>query len=229
MILARRLLLGLLAVPLLWLAAAIPGALIPGGHAPAGSTPADQRIYVATGLIHNDILLPATPEIRRRFAFAEAAGVPISWDEVDWIVVGWGGQDFYTKTRQWSDIALGPTLKGIFGDRGILRVDVAGQLEDTPRLRPLAVSEAQLDRLLDAILADFANGAGGRPVAHPDPGFTPFDRFFLADGQFNALFTCNSWVGARLRDAGLPLGVWTPTPYALTLSLWHYGHLDSDV
>ncbi|MFQ6546413.1 TIGR02117 family protein [Aestuariibius sp. 2305UL40-4] len=229
MIYLRRALLGFLAVPLLWLLAAIPGAVIPGAKAPVAPAPQDRQIYVATGLIHNDIILPATPEIRRRFAFAEAAGVPVGWDEVNWIVVGWGARDFYTKTRFWNDLALGPTLKGIVGDEGILRVDVAGTLETTPQLRPLAVSDEQLDRLLDAVLADFAQGPDGQPIAHPVRGFTPFDRFFLAEGQFNALFTCNSWVGARLRDAGLPLGAWTPTPYALTLSLWWHGHLNGDV
>ncbi len=30
-------------------------------------------------------------------------------------------------------------------------------------------------------------------------------------------------VGRILREAGVPVGVWTPTPYALRLSLWRAG------
>ncbi len=52
------------------------------------------------------------------------------------------------------------------------------------------------------------------------------DGFYSAVGRFHVLSTCNDWVGQKLADAGLAFGVWTPTPYGVTLSLWRNGHLD---
>lgn len=53
----------------------------------------------------------------------------------------------------------------------------------------------------------------------PGPGFGPTDRFFAAHGRFDILRTCNTWISDMLRAAGLRFGAWTPTPYAVTLSL----------
>ena len=64
--------------------------------------------------------------------------------------------------------------------------------------------------------------ARSRPCAGPALGLT--DAFFAAKGQFNAVYTCNAWVGRQLRAAGLPLGIWTPTTEALSLSLSFYLH-----
>jgi hypothetical protein len=57
-------------------------------------------------------------------------------------------------------------------------------------------------------------------------GFSMTDVFYSAVGRFHVLSTCNVWVGQKQADAGFGLGIWTPTPYAVTLSLWWNGHLD---
>ncbi len=155
--------------------------------------------------------------------------MPISWDRVEWIAVGWGGLDFYTTTPTWSDLSLRATLRGIFGDGGVLRIDVYGPLGPHPGLKEVRITADELDRLTTVILADLTRDPSGAPIAHDSPGFTTTDRFFYGQDRFSALYTCNAWVGASLRAAGLRLGAWTPTPYALTLSLARYGHLDHDI
>jgi hypothetical protein len=52
------------------------------------------------------------------------------------------------------------------------------------------------------------------------PGLTAQDAFFASRGDFSGLRTCNVWVGEVLREAGVRLGAWTPTPQSLRLSLW---------
>jgi hypothetical protein len=62
--------------------------------------------------------------------------------------------------------------------------------------------------------------AVGEPIEATAPGFGLTDAFFAATGRFNLFYTCNAWIGRQLRAAGVPMGIWTPTPQAVDLSLW---------
>jgi uncharacterized protein (TIGR02117 family) len=197
------------------LAAAI-GGLIPGRAAdlPPGDTVEIALLY---GPIHVDFLLPATPETRAALGFAAEADVPVDHPDVRHFMVGWGAREFYTTAGTYADITLGATLRAITGDAAVLRVEVIGDFPqgfDPPRLR---LSQAQYAALLDAIAAT----ASGPAI--PNAGFTLTDGFVEAAGRFHAFRTCNTWVSDMLLAAGVPAGVWTPTPYAVRLGLWRAG------
>jgi hypothetical protein len=81
------------------------------------------------------------------------------------------------------------------------------------------MSQAQYAALLQAITET------GLGPAIPGAGLTGSDGFLEAGGRFHALRTCNTWTGRMLRAAGVEVGAWTPTPYALRLSLWRAGLL----
>lgn len=218
----RGLALGIAALALavaLYLGAAVVGALVPGRSAAAepggGGT---VRIGLIASPIHFDLLLPLTPTTREGFAFAAAAGVPLSHPEAVWLVAGWGSAAFYTTTAQLSDISAATTLRAATGDAAVLRLDVAGALPPGLPVTWLALSPGQAKALSAAIAAE-ATGP-----ALPIPGFTDTDAFFPAQGRFHLIRTCNVWVGERLRAAGLRFGAWTPTPQAVRLSLWWFGH-----
>lgn len=204
----------ILALPALGLAAVLGLALLPG-PAPDFSGPPAQTIGLLQGTIHTDLLLPLTPEVRRRFAFAEAAGVPVGHPGARWLVLGWGATGFYTTAGTYADITLAALVDAATGDSAVLRLDVTGPLPALPNLRLLTVSDRQFRALLDRTFLAFASLT---PLAHP--GFTEFDAFFPAHGRFHALRTCNVWLGATLRASGIPFGLWTPTNGTVALSLW---------
>ncbi len=217
----RRLLRGLLAiatVPALYLLAALVGALIPAGGAGA---PADGPVTVKLlrSPIHYDFLLPADEDTRALFGFAKTAGVPIDHPDVAWILVGWGARDFYTTIGGYRDVSASAILKGIAGDATVLRVDALGPVPDPyPAILTLHLTRAEYAALRASIARDIT---GAPALDHP--GFSPTDAFFPATGPFNIFRTCNVWIGERLRDAGIGTGIWTPTPYAVTLSLARSG------
>ena len=66
-------------------------------------------------------------------------------------------------------------------------------------------------------LAAFIRAAAAQPELIPGMGFGPSDDFFAATGDYSALFTCNEWIAAALRRAGLSVPVWSPLPRPL---LW---------
>lgn len=213
---ALRLLVAVLALPMLYLVASVTLPHIPG-PGPDLSGPPARQIGLLQGAIHTDILFPLTPETRARFGFAKAAGVPISHSDAEWLMLGWGSAGFYTTAGSYADISASALLTAATGDSSVLRLDVTGPLPPLPNLRFLSLSEAQYQALLAEVEATFASQI---PLNHP--GFTGSDAFFPAHGRFHALRTCNVWLGERLRAAGIPFGLWTPANWSIDLSVdWH--------
>jgi uncharacterized protein (TIGR02117 family) len=213
---AFRLLALILALPLAYLAASLMLALIPG-PGPDLSGPLTREVGLLQGPIHTDILFPLTPETRARFAFAEAAGVPVNHPDAEWLIFGWGSAAFYTTAGTYADITASAVLTAATGDDAVIRLDALGPLPPLDGLRFLQLSEAQFQTLL----AETA-GALASQTRLDHPGFTGSDAFFPAHGHFSALRTCNVWLGETLRAAGIPFGLWTPANWSVSLSLdWH--------
>lgn len=211
-----KLLAGLIALPIFYLAASLILPLIPG-PGPDLSGPLTRQIGLLQGPIHTDILFPLTPETRSRFAFAAAAGVPVNHPDAQWLVFGWGSAAFYTTAGTYADITASAVLTAATGDDAVIRLDVLGPLPELENLRFLRLSKAQFQALLARTSAAFV---GDQPLTRS--GFTGTDAFFPARGHFSALRTCNVWLGEALRASGIPFGLWTPTNWSVTLSLdWH--------
>lgn len=193
--------------------AAFAGAVLPGGRADLPSGKAE-TVYLLKGPIHYDILLPLSPDVQAQFRWLD---LDLTYPGADWLVVGWGGRDFYTTTGTYRDITAAAVWKGATGDASVMRVALAGAMQADWPVRAVPVSDAQFGALLQAISESFA-GQEALPVA----GFSEFDAFYPAKGRFHIFRTCNVWIGEMLRQAGLPFGLWTPTPYAVTLAAhWH--------
>lgn len=210
---ALRLIALTLALPILYLAASGLLPLIPG-PGPDLSGPPAHTIGLLQGPIHTDILFPLIPETRARFAFAEAAGVPVNHPDDRWLLFGWGSAAFYTTAGTYADITTSAVLTAATGDDAVIRLDVLGPLPPHDNLRLLHLSEAQFQALLTQTSAAFAS-----QTRLDRPGFTGTDAFFAAHGHFSALRTCNVWLGETLRAAGIRFGLWTPANWSVTLSL----------
>lgn len=205
---------------LTYLIAAVMGALIPAQHIAHDSIePASQEIILLRGPIHYDILLPNDPETRRVFSAVQTAGVPLEHPNARWLSIGWGSAAFYTSAGRYRDIKLSAVWRAASGDQSVLRFEIYGPLPHHSAIKRVQVSPAQLRALRASILADL--GAAPQPL--PLEGFSHSDVFFAAQGRFHLLKTCNVWVGQKLSSAGLSFGIWTPTPFSVTLSRWWNG------
>jgi uncharacterized protein (TIGR02117 family) len=199
----------------IYLLAAIAGGLIAGPTATLPPSTQSQTIALVIGPIHTDVLLPLTPATRAAFAFTEAHGLPITHPDAQWLITGWGARGVFTTMGTWGDVRLPTLLRAVTGDTAVIRLDVAGAF-DTTGVAMIPVTDAQLASLTRTIRASMTG------AALPDAGFTDTDRYYPAAGYFHMLRTCNVWVGETLRSAGIPFGSWTPTPFAMRLSLWRF-------
>jgi uncharacterized protein (TIGR02117 family) len=100
-----------------------------------------------------------------------------------------------------------------------MHVDVAGDIDEThPAVKAFDLKPDDFQHLSDFVLASFTKESGDVRVI-PDAGYGPYDRFFEAEGLFNALIGCNTWTARALRAAGLRTGLWNPLPQTLAISL----------
>ena len=214
--------LALLALPAgLYLAAAAVGALLPAASQSGRAPGKGDRIYLLTTLLHADIAVPLTPDMRRRYDFLSQAGVAIDDPRARYLLIGWGSRAFYTATASLADIRPGPLLTAISGDQSVMHLHLAGDVSGLDSAFAVDLPPQGLDRLLRFAQAGFQHEAG-TPVHLPGAEYGPHDAFFAGMGRFDIWRPCNIWTAEALRAAGLKTGRWTPTTRALLLSLrWH--------
>ncbi|QPC93802.1 TIGR02117 family protein [Mesorhizobium sp. INR15] len=183
---------------------------------------ATRHILVLKNPIHTDIAIPVDDAVRQRFRFLVEAGVPTDMPEVRYIVFGWGGRAFYLETPTWSQLKAVPVMKALTIDTSVMHVDITADIaEPQANVAGFDISEERFAALLDFIDASFQRGPAG-PLVIENAAYSNFDRFFEANGHFNALVGCNTWTAAALRAAGLRTGWWNPLPVSLGLSMRLY-------
>lgn len=194
-------------------------AVIPGRIVPIDGT-GTVEIRLVHSPIHYDFLLPLNDVTRAAFGFTAAEDVPIDHPAATWLLVGWGAEDFYTRTGTAGDLSLRATLKGAIGDASVLRFDAWGPLPAGFHTRPLTLSEPQFEALIAAIRSDLVTP--DTPVPVTTDGLSTTDAFFRATDRFHLFRTCNTWISRKLREAGVEMGLWTPLTWSVSLSysLW---------
>jgi uncharacterized protein (TIGR02117 family) len=214
--LTGRILTLLLAIPALYMIAALVGSLVPvnsGWEEPAEGT----TIFLADNGIHTDLILPANAagvDWRPIVPKTDAAAVPPT---ARWVAFGSGEERVYLQTPTWWDIRPRTIWAALTGGRRVLHVEwVENPLyaERQVRLRP-----EEYRRLWAAIRADFKPGKSGHPMRIDHRGYDCCDAFYWASGRFNAFETCNTWAADKLRIAGVKTSLWPPFTRGL---LWRY-------
>lgn len=212
----RRGLLCLATLPLIYLLAALAGALIPAN---LGWSPPTRgvQLYILSNGVHTAIVMPV-----------RAAG--IDWGQLihpshlqrpdlagDHLAVAWGQREFYLTTPEWSDLRAGVALRALAGRGGtLMHVYHLRAPRPAPDQRPLLVTEDQYRRIAGFILTSFRLTEG---ALVPLPGYEDTDSFYEARGRYSLFRTSNEWTGTTLRHAGVRVGIWTPFAQSL---MWRF-------
>ena len=211
-----------MAIPTLYLLAALIGSLIPVNR---GWIEPDDGItvYIANNGIHSDIVMPVRAAGLDWAPFVPKSEFAAPSPEAKWVAFGSGEERVYLETPRWQDITPATIWSALTGGKRVMHVERIANpdyMDRAVRLRP-----EEYRRLWAAIRADFQLDADGRPERIDHPGYGRSDAFYWATGKFHALKTCNSWAAGRLRLAGVKTSLWPPFAQGLT---WRYRKVSAD-
>ncbi|PWR20471.1 TIGR02117 family protein [Zavarzinia compransoris] len=179
-------------------------------------------IFVHSNGAHVDIVVPL-----RAFGVDWAAEFgPAAFPFVDpaaasHVGIGWGDREFYLNTPTWAELTPGRALTALFASKGALIHATlwAEAPRPGPDTRPVTLGEAQYRRLVRDLKAGFARDGAGAARLIAGYRYGPADAFFEGVGTYSAVLTCNEWAAARLRKAGVPVGIWSPFPFGIMWNL----------
>jgi uncharacterized protein (TIGR02117 family) len=206
-----RIVAGIVAIPLLYLLAALLLGVVPANvafHEPAAGV----TIFVRSNGVHTWIVMPKVNDEMdwRPYALGEHLADP-RWGNADHVAIGYGNREFYLNTPTWGDLSLRTAVAAMFG-RGtsLLHVEHVHRPRPEEWQRPIRISADQYRRLAGFIQRRFRLDPGGRPIPVLGRGYSAHDMFYEANGGYSFVLTCNEWTGRALREAGIRTGLWTP-------------------
>lgn len=206
----------LLALPALYLTAALAGSLIPvnrGWTEPGlGIT-----VYLADNGIHTDIIMPVDAQGLDWSRVVPKSDFAAPDPNARWIAFGAGERHVYLNTPTWWDLTPRTIWSALTGGPEVIHAEYATSPDYA--VRQIRLRPEEYRRLWTAVRAGFALDAHGRPQRINHSGYGPADAFYRANGKASMVRTCNSWVADRLRLAGVKVSVWPPFAEGL---LWRY-------
>ncbi len=136
-----------------------------------------------------------------------------------YLLVGWGDQQTYLSTPNWSDLEFTVALQALFTNTSsTLHLRYLPSLENLGvTVTALLVNDASRQKIESNILAAFEMSQG-QPILLA-AGYDAGDRFYVSKGSYNVFQTCNSWIGELLRHSGVPVSLWTPFSYNVIYSI----------
>jgi uncharacterized protein (TIGR02117 family) len=200
----------------LYLGAAVLLGLLP---TPGDGAPARDGIEIAvtSNLFHTEMILPmAAADIDWADRCPPASGDAAA----DAIAFGWGDRGFYLETRRWADLRVTTALRALlFSSDVLMHVTCVGEVSRIAERQRITISPDAYRRLAGYIGASFRRDEAGRPIRRPEPGYGPHDAFYAAVGTYSPFQTCNEWLAAGLRQAGIRTGWWAPFAFGVTAHL----------
>ena len=213
-----RLLTALLAVPALYLVAAVIGSLMPVNGSwtePAEGT----TIYLADNGVHVDIVMPIAAQGLDWAKLLPPSDFAAIDPNASFIAFGSGEERVYLNTPTWWDITPRTIWAALIGGDRVMHVEYVPS--PAYAVRQIRLRPEEYRRLWTAIRADLQLDAKGRPMRIDHPGYGLSDAFYVASGKANAVRTCNAVAAKWLRLAGVKTSLWPPFANGL---IWRYRH-----
>jgi uncharacterized protein (TIGR02117 family) len=199
----------LVAVPLLYLVAAVAGALVPRN---AGWSEPDEGVlvFVRTNGVHADLVMPAQGHGGDWLSLLPPEHVRDPASAGGWIAIGWGQREFYLETERWADLTARTAVRALTGGDPLMHVAHLGPPTPSATHRPLRLTDAAYARMREAVARSFRRAEGGGAIPLPGEGYADNDTFYEAHGTYHAFRTSNQWTSDILAYAGVRIGAWTP-------------------
>lgn len=169
-------------------------------------------IYVHSNGVHLDISLP-----KKALSTSLIEGLPIAHNAA-YLSFGWGDENFYLNTPNWSDLKASTALNAMFfQSTTLLHLTPYQSLRNS--WLPIPVDSLQLAQINTYLNEAFALSKANQKQQIIGASYGYGDQFYRAIGSYSCLRTCNSWVNTGLKKSGLKACLWTPFDFPV-LSLY---------
>lgn len=165
-------------------------------------------VFLNTNGVHLDVVIPVAfvePELLRG----------LQLDSRDsYLSFGWGDENFYLNTPEWSDLTFSTAFKAAF-----LKSPTLMHITRYTRVQSdwvlVLVNSRQLQKLNAYLLNSFALDSNGSKIWLEGQGYNSRDDFYKAKGNYSCFNTCNSWVNTAFKESDLKAALWTPFDWGL--------------
>jgi uncharacterized protein (TIGR02117 family) len=206
---AAQLCAAVLALPAIYIVAAVTGALLPR-NAAWQEPDRGVEIFVRTNGVHSDLVLPADAagvDWYSRIPPEHAADPAAAQG---WVALSWGQREFYLETETWADLDFGTAVRAMLGGEALMHVGHLWKPHASDVVRPLRIDPEGYRRMAAAIDATFQLDDTGNAIPLLGAGYGEHDLFYEAKGVYHAFHTSNQWTSNMLASGGVRIGVWTP-------------------
>jgi uncharacterized protein (TIGR02117 family) len=173
-------------------------------------------VYACDNGVHADLVAPVIAghtDWRAVFAPGAFTGPVASFHHIG---IGWGSRDFYINTPTWAELDIGTAVKSVLWDETVLHVEYRPRPGAAEKCRQWRMDAAGYERVA-GFVRDSLRLSQGRPVAAA-AGYGDRDAFYVANGRYTIIETCNQWTARALRLGSAPVAPWTPYSF---LVLWN--------
>jgi len=175
-------------------------------------------IYVASNEVHADLILPRQNDICDWNSKLRSDWFPV-WDEqCEYLAIGWGDRGFYLDTQSWEDFRLSTAASALFlPTESCLHITQVNP-DYYSEYYEVKISKKAYNDLVRYIDQTFHKTGSGQFQPIVGYHYGQRDAFFKANGSYHMLYSCNSWAGFGLQQAGVkspwyPILPHTPTMY----------------
>jgi uncharacterized protein (TIGR02117 family) len=165
--------------------------------------PKDYKIFIASNGVHLDLIIPRK---NLPVELADELDLP-QW--VNFIAFGWGDKEFYINTPTWNDLKFDTSFRALFLDSESA-IHVTWIRNEYPGWTIIPMCDSQLHQLMEFVHGAFKQGPKNDILEIEASGYSKYDKFYLAIGNFSFVQTCNNWVNRGLKAAQVKTCVWSP-------------------
>ncbi len=167
-------------------------------------------LFIKSNGVHTDIVMPRNSITYNWNEFInsnEFSNVDSTFQQLS---IGWGDKGFYLDTPTWDDLKASTAVNAVFGlGSTAMHVTYYKNITKSEQVKEIHISENNYLKLIAYIKHSFNyKNDSIQLIAHPNYGI--HDNYYDACGTYSLFKTCNVWAGNGLKEANVPIGIWTP-------------------
>lgn len=173
-----------------------------GEEIPNGDVP----IFVRSNGVHTDLCLPVKYNELYWGDFIPLEDFA-NGSNCQYLAIGWGDKGFYIDTPEWDDLTLGTALTAVFlpSETAMHVSALSYKPQINKKCALVNLNETNYALMVDYVRRSFTKKEN-KPVLIQGAGYSKYDQFYEANGNYHLFKTCNTWTNEALDISGVPTG-----------------------